>query len=382
MKHSFVLLSSFLLVLFANAKTRTVCNYPNKAGQDSTIQAAIGKSSNGDTILVQGSPVEYAGFTINNIRLTIIGPGWWPLRQMVPTLALTAKVKTSSINGAGASGTELQGLHFVASGSESLIISNSASINDIRLIRNHFSNKVLIGTNGTGISYSGYVVEGNWFDNNTKLVADKDCNYHNFMIQNNIFNGTRIAYFSNLANTNILINHNVFFNRTFFYPFLNDFMESGTYSQYLTIQNNIFYNSDLTYARYDSTCQCNYLSLGNSVLKNNITYNSSTTAPWTTNGNVNGSGNLNNTNPNVTDAGAILNGNNDPSLNFVILNGPAKNTATDGKDMGLLFDTQGSLNWTNSRMSRIPYIFNFSISNPNIAPGGSVQITIDARRNN
>ena len=114
MKHCFFLLSSFLVLSFANAKTRTVCNYPNKAGQDSTIQAAIGKSSNGDTILVQGSPVEYAGFTINNIRLTIIGPGWWPLRQMVPTLALTAKVKTSFINGAGASGTELQGLHFVA----------------------------------------------------------------------------------------------------------------------------------------------------------------------------------------------------------------------------------------------------------------------------
>jgi hypothetical protein len=68
-------------------------------------------------------------------------------------------------------------------------------------------------------------------------------------------------------------------------------------------------------------------------------------------------------------------------LNFIIAAGPANNSGTDGKDMGLLYDA-GMLNWSNSRMSRIPFIYNMVISNSTIAPGGTLNVQVEARKNN
>ena len=78
---------------------------------------------------------------------------------------------------------------------------------------------------------------------------------------------------------------------------------------------------------------------------------------------------------------AILAKTNDPLLNFTIVSGQANNSGTDVKDLGLLFDTTGSLNWNNCRMSRIPYVFNFTIITPNVGPGQMVHFNLEARRN-
>jgi hypothetical protein len=75
-------------------------------------------------------------------------------------------------------------------------------------------------------------------------------------------------------------------------------------------------------------------------------------------------------------------GNNNPLLDFTIAAGPANSTGTDGKDMGLLYDPTGILNWSNSRMSRIPYIYSMVISNPTISPGGTLNVQVEARKNN
>jgi hypothetical protein len=50
--------------------------------------------------------------------------------------------------------------------------------------------------------------------------------------------------------------------------------------------------------------------------------------------------------------------------------------------MGLLFDPAGILNWSNSRMSRIPYIYSMSITNPSISAGGTLNVQVEARKNN
>jgi hypothetical protein len=50
--------------------------------------------------------------------------------------------------------------------------------------------------------------------------------------------------------------------------------------------------------------------------------------------------------------------------------------------MGLLYDATGSLNWSNSNMSRIPVMIGMSISNPTITAGGTLNVQVDARRNN
>jgi len=50
--------------------------------------------------------------------------------------------------------------------------------------------------------------------------------------------------------------------------------------------------------------------------------------------------------------------------------------------MGLLYDATGSLNWSNSNMSRIPVMVGMNIFNPTISAGGTLNIQVDARRNN
>jgi hypothetical protein len=78
----------------------------------------------------------------------------------------------------------------------------------------------------------------------------------------------------------------------------------------------------------------------------------------------------------------VNNGTNDPLLDFTIAAGPANNSGTDGKDMGLLYDATGSLNWATSRSSRLPYIFSMNITNPTISQGGSMEVKVEARKNN
>src|SRR5688572_15959591 len=85
---------------------RTVSNNPTNLAQYNTIQAAVNASSSGDTILVHGSPVRYAGFTITDKRLTIIGPGWAPMQNFS---AFKATVDDITINGLNSKHTEIQG---------------------------------------------------------------------------------------------------------------------------------------------------------------------------------------------------------------------------------------------------------------------------------
>ena len=115
---------------------------------------------------------------------------------------------------------------------------------------------------------------------------------------------------------------------------------------------------------------------------NNLTYLTGNDAPWTANGNVDNGGNLAGQDPQMAAQNEVNGGVNDPLLNFSIAAGPANNSATDGKDRGLLFDSNSNLNWTVSRVSRLPYIYNLQIATPTVTPGGSVSITVEARASN
>jgi hypothetical protein len=84
----------------------------------------------------------------------------------------------------------------------------------------------------------------------------------------------------------------------------------------------------------------------------------------------------------MVDQTAVNSGTGNPLLNFTIAAGPANNSGSDGKDMGLLFDASGSLNWANSRNSRLPRIFSMNITNPTIPVGGSLNVQVEARKSN
>jgi hypothetical protein len=358
-KFSTAVLSFLVLHLSSFATIHTVSNVPSTIAQFNTIQAASDAAESGDTIYVHGSPNAYAAFTISFKKLTVIGPGWSPNKN----LPFTAIVNGMTITGAACSGSEIQGLVLTSS-----IIINSQRPDNIRFIRNRFSSLV-VSINQQSVTYSGYLFEGNWFDNSA-VAATSNSTYQNFLFQNNLFIENGCCVSSNVAgfvnSVNVLFNHNLWYG-----PNIGNTRSCfGSNCRFLLLTNNIFVNRN--------PAENNSLS----TFTNNITFNAGTNNPWAVNSNVDGGGNVTNQSPLMVAQASVNNGTNDPLLDFTIAAGPANNSATDGKDMGLLYDATGSLNWVNSRGSRLPFIFSMNITNPTIAEGGSLEVKVEARKNN
>ncbi len=363
MKQLFFSAALLMFGIYTNATIRTVSNSPATLAQFNTIQAAITASVSGDTIYVHGSPNAYAAFTITNKQLVIIGPGWSPNKN----LPFTASVPGCTITGAACSNTELQGLVFTSS-----MVINANHPDNLRFIRNRFQNlNIFIGEGA--VTYIGYLFEGNWFDN-SEANGTPSATYQNFLFQNNLFFETGCCVGNNIGgfanSVNVLFNHNLWYGPAG--AGVRDCF-TGT-CQFLTLTNNIFVRRNAGNSN------------SNSTFNNNITfYPAGSTAPadpWTINGNINSGGNVSNSDPQMVDQVGVNAGTNDPLQNFTIPAGPANNSGSDGKDMGLLYDAVGSLNWTTSRSSRLPFIFSMNITNPTIPVGGTLNVAVEARKNN
>jgi hypothetical protein len=358
------LFSLVLLVITAStfATVHTVSNSPATLAQFNNIQAAVTAAANGDTIYVHGSPNQYAAFTQTNKQLTIIGPGWFPDKN----LPFTAQIQGCTITGSTCANSEYQGLTFISG----LQIS-AAHPDNLRFIRNHFVG-IDINMNQSSTTYTGYLFEGNLFDNAT-ANASTSSTYQNILFQNNYFyeNGAvRDANFQGFFNSvNVLFNHNLWFGPG---SGVRNVATSSN-NRFLTFANNIFVRRNA------------FNSITSSTFNNNITFypagSTSPGAPWT-GSNVDGGGNVDNQDPQLTAQTAVNAGTNNSIGDYTIAAGPANNTASDGKDMGLLYDVTGSLNWINSRNSRLPRIFSMNVITPTVAAGGNVTINVDARISN
>lgn len=349
----FFLLTSLSANVFATV--RTVSNTPGTIAQYTTIQAAVNAAVNGDTIYVHGSSNPYAGFTIIDKRLVVIGPGRSPIQNF---MAFPAMVNDLSISGSASSNTEIQGLHFVST----IVITSFNHPDNIRFIRNFFGSSITIGT-GTN-TYTGFLFESNWFDN-TGINTAQSCFFQNFVAINNVFycanSNTNISGFYN--SISVSFDHNLFYGPS-----------SGTTNVFGASCRNILFTNNIFVRRNAST------NISSSTFTKNIMFNCFPTNPWDTAAN---SGNNNIVgDPQMFDQNAVNLGTKDPLLNFTIAGGPANNIGTDGKDLGLLFDPVGSLNWTNSRMSRLPFVYSMNITNANIPAGGTLNVQVEARKNN
>ena len=349
------LVLAFSLCTNMFATIRTVNNITGSVAQYTTIQAAVNASANGDTVYVHGSPNPYSGFTITDKRLVVIGPGWSPIQNF---MSYPATVTDMYINGSGSSNTEIQGLYFTSN----IYINTPSHPDSLRFIRNHLF-FVSIGS-GT-LTYDGYLFEGNWFDNGGPS-ASASCFFKNFILRNNIFycNNSNLSASGFYNSISVIFDHNLFYG-----PSNGTTPVFGNTCRNLLLTNNIFVRRTAT------------SNITNSVFQKNITYLAGTTNPWDTLGNS-GSGNFANQSPQLLDSIAVNNGVNNPLLNFTISTGPANNSATDSTDIGLLYHPAGSLNWTNSRMSRLPFVYSMNISNPNIPAGGTLNVQVEARKNN
>ena len=353
------LILSISLCLNVFATVRTVSNNPTTLAQFSTIQDAVNASVNGDTIYVHGSPTNYGGFIIQDKRLTIIGPGWSPAQNFQPYKAIVGA--NVDIRGTGSRKTEMQGLDF----SSSVTITSTAP-DSLRFIRNQFEGPIYLGL--TTVPYNGWIFEGNWFDK-AFLSVGAQASVTNFLFQNNAFysistNGNFIGL---LTTQNILFDHNVWFGPSG----ANTSPCFGGASKGINFSNNIFVHRN---AATNNT---------NSIFNNNLTYGAGTNNPWDISfGNSDAGGNIADQDPQMASQSLINNGMELLVLNFTIAAGPANNSGSDGKDMGMLFDPSGSLNWSNSNMSRIPFIIGMNILTTTITPGGTLSVQVGAARNN
>ncbi len=136
------LLALLVLPLPLLAATLRVNNAPHTSPDHVTIQAAINAAADGDTILVEGSTTAYDGFTLQNKRLNLIGPGYGLAANLgTPANKLGATVqggngysyvRTSSTSAGSADGTLIMGLDF----STELILEDCANVT---VARCHFN---------------------------------------------------------------------------------------------------------------------------------------------------------------------------------------------------------------------------------------------------
>jgi hypothetical protein len=358
-----------LIAVISNlqATIRTVSNNPSTIAQFNTIQAAITASAAGDTVYVHASPTGYAGFTIADKRLVIMGPGMVPGTQGM----LTAIINSGgiSISGAASSNSELHGLVISL---VSLNINSGTIPTGLKFYRNSFDGQSIYLTLG-GTTYSGYIFENNFFKN-AFIEGNTSSNYQDFIFQNNlILSNFSYSIRNIMLSTNVLFNHNLWVTTR----------SSGNDICFLTcsgllLTNNIFVRRDAA----DNASSCTFT--------NNITFypagSTPPSAPWTINGNIDGGGNIHNQDPQMVDQAVINAGGSSYLTNYTIPAGPANNSGSDGKDMGLLFnvppDPRPDLNWTVGLKSRIPYLSVMNITNPVIGSGGTLNVAVEARKTN
>lgn len=373
MKNLTVFILLMLVVYNLQATVRTVSNNPDNLGQFNTIQAAIDASADSDTVYVYGSPNTYAAFTIQDKKITVIGPGWAPDKNLPHTVVVNGAVIRDSPAGGSPNGSELHGLIFINTVTLSRNqVGGDLPTNNIRIVRCQFNYILSYELGATGI-----LIEGSVFYHALNFSTG---NYTNFLFQNNMFFfpvGGISTQINGLTNSvNVRFDHNLFYSSN------NSGGQSvfvfGGNCRFLSFSNNIFNQTNVSSSVSFSTF--------NNNITNNITLNSANATgnatPWDVNSNVNSSGNVANTSPGMVDQTSVNSGNSSGLLNFTIAAGPANNTGSDGKDMGLLYDATGSLNWTNSRNSRLPRIFSMNITTPTVTPGGNLSVTVDARKSN
>jgi hypothetical protein len=360
-----------LLAMFnAQATVRTVSNFPATLAQFNTIQAAVDASTAGDTVYVHGSPNQYSSFDLINKRLVVIGPGWSPIKQLPFDAVINTDLSTSGVDitGTSSSGSVIHGLTFI--GGTGIRI-NSSAINNLQFIRIHtVSCPIIFSGSVSAGNWTGYLLEGCVF-NNAQVRSDNPTvhNFSNFLFQNNLFfeNGCCIGgNISGFTNTSsIMFDHNLWFG-----PGTGSRDCFAGNCRFLTLTNNIFVRRNAATQNSSST------------FNNNITFNTGNNTPWLSNGNVNSGGNVDNQDPQMVSQAAVNTGSLNFASDYTIAAGPADNTASDGKDMGLLYDVTGSLNWNNSRNSRLPRIFSMNVVTPTVPAGGNVTINVEARVSN
>lgn len=340
MKHIFGTLLLLLSWAAMQGAIITVDNSPTGGGQFDDLQLALDAANEGDTIHLVGSGISYGNAVIRK-QIYLIGTGY------NPPFALAQKAFLSSINLnqdfplTTAAGTVISGLEV-----STLSASSNINLSGVEVNRCRISN----------------------------LAMGPDCD--NWLIENNIISNLNVTF-----NANVLIRNNIIqsainssdqptvliSNNLFTAPSVQGVVFSNV--DLATITNNIFY---LGRSPQGAT---------NCVFSNNMSFG--TNDDTFNYGSNTGSNNQAGVNPmfqNVSGGGYT------PEKDWRLANGsPGQNAGTDGTDIGLYggistFPIGGAAPFLTSAPPAIPQIEQFTLFNPNVAQGDSLQVFIRARK--
>lgn len=353
MKNTITILAAFILMINVTyATVRTVSNDPTGGAQFSSMQAAYNAAVNGDTLLFEGTDIGYTLANCNtgwNKSLTAIGIGFNTPKQS-PRRTIFVNTDNCCCNEfvmyGGSSGSSFYGIIF-SSGVRLRGATNNLLFEDCR------------------------------FDGNPNFNIE-DITASNFTWRNCVFNGNNLRNISfsngNTTNSNMLVSNCVFDgyiegqNSPFITLLLDHCLFLGT--------TNTF--SQLNFAIIQNTIFMNVFPAGttNSGFTNNMCRVAGTFPPVGGGGNS-AAGNLEATNPNFV---TYTNGDfYSTAQNYHLQAGsPAIGAATDGTQIGL----HGGL----TRFSETgevlinPVMRSLNISNPTIAPNGTLNVNINATK--
>lgn len=320
------------------AKVITVSNREGDIAQHATMESALSEAVDGDIIYVQGSPLSYQSFTINQ-RLTLIGSGHRPAGTD-PFVSTLGEVVLDE----GSSGTEIIG--FNISSIRTVVL---REVNNVVVKRNNISFGVGINF---GSNSRNWKIEENIINRISSSSSGTSEEAH--LIRNNIiFSFVSGVKFSTFA-------HNVF---TFSSPI---FSPQGVQSN--NFVNNIFFQNNLL-ADFAAN------RIVGCTFNHNIFFgpNNPSSIPE---GNANVG--LNNifANPQLVN---VQNNSFNYGFDYGLSPGsPGINAGVDDVDIGLF----GGIGFSVSGEPSIPQVTLFNILNPIVPQNGNLNIRIEGRANN
>lgn len=332
------------------ATVRTLSNHPAGGAQYTNLQAAYGASSNGDTLLIEGTDIEYVLGSCGSFwskSLTVIGIGFNPSKQ-IPKRTKIRHTDCYSVFyiGSGGSGSSFYGIEF-----PNPVHVNSGPLNNILFENCKFNAYFNFECNST----TNFAFRNCIFDANNAL----NLNFGNCtvsatgIVSNCVFDGFIEGNNSTLAAVNF--EHCLFLSTGGTQIFNNVW--------YAQVLNNIFMN------RFPAgTFNSNY--------QNNLCAVAGTFPPSPANGNT-ASGNIENTNPlfvNYT-TGSLYSNLHDYDVQA---GSTAINAATNGTDIGV---HGGYTIFSESGETLInPIVRAMSILNSTVAPNGTLSVQLHATK--
>jgi hypothetical protein len=221
-----LVLFSFFIALTCNFLFAQKLKRVNNNGFDpdyTTLSAAVAAASNGDTIYVEGSAVEYEGCIITK-QLTVIGPGYFlgenPKTQAV---GLPAEFKSAITFASGSAGSTIMGCYIpshnlvINTNNISVIrnniysITTESTISNINILQNFIH--IISVTNSPTINITNSVISNNYFGHSISIgnssggliITNNICTYwlssYGSTIQNNIITQSSYDIYENSGNS-------------------------------------------------------------------------------------------------------------------------------------------------------------------------------------